>query len=391
MKLSTGHFHVKIPTEVAFGRGSRHLIVDTLASEGWLRLGVVLDHGLTKVPIVETLLEELRAACDWLILCPCNIQEPTYDTLEANRGIFANQNLDVIIGIGGGSALDMAKGLAVLVHNKETAIHYRGFDRMQERVLPVVAVPTTAGTGSEVTPNASFVDTQQKRKMGINGEAVRPRYAFLDPELTLSCPPKPTLSAALDSLVHATEALVAIKRTPWADMLALTAFPRVFNALPKVMQNPDDIDARENVMFGAFLAGLALMHSGTGPSAALSYPLGVRHGVPHGLGGGIFLPHIIKYNATAGHTGYGPLFDTIHNNDNSLNESEKGVRLADRMLAHWHDWQVPQDLAKLGVSGSKIAPFIQDTLDLDGALRQNPVAFGESQIKRVLHELNVSC
>ena len=118
---------------------------------------------------------------------------------EINR-----KSIDVFIAIGGGSAIDMAKGLSVLATNTKPAIFYRGFDKFEEPIIPIIAMPTTAGTGSEITPNASFIDTNDKRKMGINGEAIRPKYAILDPELTVACPKGPTISAGIDSLVHST-------------------------------------------------------------------------------------------------------------------------------------------------------------------------------------------
>ena len=130
------------------------------------------------------------------------------------------KKIDVFIGIGGGSALDMAKGLSVLYTNLKKAISYRGFEKFTNPILPIIAIPTTAGTGSEITPNASFIDSIEKKKMGINGEAIRPSYAILDPELTLTCPKFPSLSAqGLMSLVHASEAFVAKKAIQWLNFL----------------------------------------------------------------------------------------------------------------------------------------------------------------------------
>lgn len=202
-------FRFVVGTQVLFGPGCCRELSNIISSNRWKRIGFVVDHNLRANEAVSALISQVQAASECAVIGWCDISEPTYDALDAARVKFVDQGLQAMVGIGGGSALDMAKAMAVLVHNHGPALSYRGFDRMTEPVLPIVAIPTTAGTGSEVTPNASFVDSREKRKMGINGEAVRPCHALLDPELTLTCPPRPTVSAGVDSLVHATEAYVA--------------------------------------------------------------------------------------------------------------------------------------------------------------------------------------
>jgi alcohol dehydrogenase class IV len=379
-------FTFRVGTEVSFGRGASRRLPEILERHGWKRVGLVVDHGLRGAKSIGQLIESLQAS-GRLALAWCDVSEPTYDALEAMRPQFAGQDLEAMIGIGGGSALDMAKAMAVLVHNREPAIAYRGFDRMTEPVLPVVAVPTTAGTGSEVTPNASFVDAREKRKMGINGEAVRPRIALLDPELTLTCPARATVSAGVDSLVHATEAYVAKKTNAMARLLALQGFARVFNTLPLVVATPDDLTLRSDVMFGAFLAGLALMHSGTGPAAAMSYPLGVHHGIPHGLGGAAFLPHVARYNVAHGVHDYADLYLTMADAEPNLPRARQADEFVIRVLATWSQLGVPQTLGKLGVAPMDVDRVVRETLVLEGALGQNPVPFAEDQIRGTMADL----
>ena len=226
-------FDFYLNTRVKFGCGVRQLTTEVLQTEKWNRIGMVVDHNLLELPIINKLIDQLQRSTDFFVVGECSISEPTYDALEDMRPQFADHALHAVIGIGGGSAMDTAKAMAVLVHNRKPAIEYRGFDKMTEPVLPIIAIPTTAGTGSEVTPNASFIDTNEKKKMGINGEAVRPCYALIDPELTLSCPKGPTISAAVDSMVHAAEAYTAQKTNSIARLFAGEGFQRVFNAIPQ--------------------------------------------------------------------------------------------------------------------------------------------------------------
>ena len=204
--------------------------VETEFLRSWIKIIgkilVVIDGNLRGLPIFEEFLDEISQRKN-LVTANCEISEPTYDSLEEVRKDFSKPSLNCIIGIGGGSAIDMAKAMAVLVHNHKPAIAYRGFDQMDQPVLPIIAIPTTSGTGTEVTLMHLLLILQKKKKMGINGEAVRPQYAFLDPEFTLTCPLRPSVSAAVDSIVHATEAFVAKKSNPIAKFFAREGFQKV--------------------------------------------------------------------------------------------------------------------------------------------------------------------
>lgn len=369
-------------TTINFGREARFQIKDVLAKENWDRVGVIVDHNICDLEIIKNFLSELENSVQELVVGRCRISEPTYISLEEVRKDFCKPGLKAVIGIGGGSALDMAKAMAVLVNNPKPALEYRGFDMMTEPVLPIIAVPTTAGTGSEVTPNASFIDSEAKKKLGINGEAVRPRYAFLDPELTLSAPKAATVSAGADSIVHAVEAFVAKKTNPMARFFAAQGFKTVIKNLPPLVDDLGNIDLRSKVMFGAFLAGIALMHSGTGPAAALSYPLGVHYKVPHGLGGGLFLTHVIEHNIKGGFYEYAGLLSE----EEPWDAAAAGSFL-EKLTSAWEKLDMPIDLGFCGLDQSGVDSFVSETMELKGALDQNPTPFGEDEIRLILNKL----
>jgi alcohol dehydrogenase len=384
-------FEFYMSTKIHFGIGSRSRLFDILAENSWNRVGFVIDGNVLETEVVSNLIREAKEKCIKIVVDNCTVSEPSYHFLDELRKSYAGEDLQVIVGIGGGSSMDAAKAMAVLVNNKEPAISYRGFNMMTESVLPVIAIPTTAGTGSEVTPNASFIDTEGKKKMGINGEAIRPRYAILDPEFTLTCPLNPTISVAVDSIVHATEAYVAKKTNPMAQLFASEGIKHVFKYLPLVVSDLSNVEYREKVMYGAFLAGIALMNSGTGPAAAMSYPLGVHQKVPHGIGGGIFLPHVIRYNIQNGYYGYAGLHESLSDEDVSdLSEADKSNMFLEGMLSLWGILSVPDDLNNLGFSNDSVSVFIKETMELQGALEQNPVEFGEDAIVTVLNELKIN-
>lgn len=380
-------FDFYLNTQIKFGQGSRSSLSGIIAKEHWSFVGLVIDHNIAGLNIISDLIEQLKKQVDKVVIGKCSISEPTYDSIEELRNGFCHPSLQAVIALGGGSTLDMAKAMAVLVNNKEPAIEYRGFNKMTAPVLPVIAVPTTAGTGSEVTPNASFIDAKEKKKMGINGDAVRPRYAILDPELTISCPKAPTISSAVDSIVHAVEAFAAKKTNPLARLFSKEGFRRVFKALPELMNNLDNLDLRCEVMYGAFLSGIALMHSGTGPAAAMSYPLGVHYKIPHGIGGSIFLPHVIRHNVKNGYYDYAELYDLTVKDAKPKSREEKSLRFIDSLNSLWETLSVPGKLDQLNLEKEMASTFINEIMELKGALDQNPVPFYENEIRQVLETL----
>ncbi len=371
------NFNFEFYGNISFGSGIRFDLNKIIQLNNWKKSCFVIDSGIVNLEIIKNYLDSISID---KILVECDISEPTYEKLEEKRLLVMNQKIDVFVGIGGGSALDMAKGLSVLHSNLKPAIYYRGFDKFTKPIPPIVALPTTAGTGSEITPNASFIDSNEKRKMGINGEKIRPTYAFLDPELTISCPRNPTISAGVDSLVHASEAFVAKKTNRMAQFFAKKGFNLVLKNLPKLTESLENIKLREEVMFGAFLSAIALMNSGTGPAAAMSYPLGVHHKVPHGIGGAIFLPHVFEYNIKSGFNDYVNLLD-FNNREVSSSNFLKVINTV------WKTLDVPSNIKQYGVNSSNIDRFIDDTLELKSALDQNPVDFGKDEVQSILFKL----
>ena len=251
-----------------------------------------------------------------------------------------------------------------------------GFNRFNNTIKPIIALPTTAGSGSEITPNASFVDTKSKRKMGINGEQIRPILAILDPLLTLSCPLKPTIYSALDAIVHSTEAFVAKKSNFMAKLLAKESLNVILNNIGLIYQDLTNIEVRENLLLGSFLAASALMNSGTGPAAAISYPLGVHFGVPHGLGGGISLPHVISKNIEKGFNDYDQILSS--NIKNSYIEKIESI---------WNAINIPNNLNEYKIVNEDLNLLVNETYDMKGAIEQNPVKYDIDDIKKICEKI----
>ncbi|MCH7564856.1 MAG: iron-containing alcohol dehydrogenase [Gemmatimonadetes bacterium] len=311
--------------------------------------------------------------------------EPSYEHLDSLRERFDGK-WDLFVGIGGGSTLDVAKAMSVLVTNPGPAISYRGFDLVSNPGPPLIAIPTTAGSGSEVTPNAVFTDLKENRKFGINSRYYVPRLALLDPLLTLSCPRDVTVSSGMDALVHAVESYVALSATPMSRMFSREAFRLLMVNLPRIIGEPDNLTLRGNLQLAALLAATGLMHSGGGVAGALSYPLGVRFNVPHGLAGGIFLGPVAAWNAERGSRRYGELADQLP----EVRASSSSVRahtVASALKRIASQLGVPTCLSEVGVELGDIPMMVEQTFLLHGALEQNPTPVSRSDLEALLSQL----
>ena len=203
---------------------------------------------------------------------------------------------DIVVGIGGGSAMDVAKAIAVLAANNGSAVDYLGLNKVPGPGLPTIMVPTTAGTGSEVTFTAVFVRQDLKKKEGMNSPYLYPDLALLDPVLTLTLPPVSTASTGIDALCHAIESFTSVNASPMSEMFSLDAIQLISENLRTCVHDGGNLEAREKVLLGSLYAGLGLANAGVGAVHSLSYPLGGKYGVSHGLANTVMLPHVMSFN-----------------------------------------------------------------------------------------------
>lgn len=372
-------FGFTLNTNLRFGPGQALKLPDLLKERGWSRPALVVDAGLAQSPAWQAVEAKLEGVVARLVT---PIMEPTYDDLDEARKTFEGTDPDVFIVAGGGSVLDLGKALSVLHTNPGPALSYRGFNLIKNPGPPVVAIPTTAGTGSEVTPNAVFIDTKEQRKFGINTDMYLPKLAILDPELTVSCPRSVTISSGMDALVHSHESFVSKRATPMTRLLATEGFKLVFNNLEKAVSEPTNLEARGRVQWGSFLAGSALFNSSAGPAGALSYPLGVLCKVPHGIAGAVFLPYVVEHNVAAGYDGYGELHQAVTGKAGDGKDFAALVRgLCDRL-------EVPRDLKGFGFQAEQIPAFAEQARLLGAAFEMNPIPFPPETVRELLTRMS---
>jgi alcohol dehydrogenase len=281
---------------------------------------------------------------------------------------------ELLVAIGGGSCLDTGKALAVLLTNPGRGIDYRGFDQVQVAGIPTLLIPTTAGTGSEVTINAVFTDKREMRKLGINGRHLSATWALLDAEWTLSCPRAAAVSAGMDAMVHALESFMCRQHNELTRVFSREAFRLLYRDLPCLLEEPHNLERRQSLLLAAYLAGAALFNSGSGIAGAFSYPLGVNYRIPHGICGAVFVASVVEYNVERGYQEFAGLLDVIEPGS-GLAPAAKARRFAAQLRELCGRMAVPHNLAPWGVGLGDAADIERALLPLQAAFDQNPIAF----------------
>jgi alcohol dehydrogenase class IV len=282
--------------KIVFGRGSFAALPEHIAELKILRPLIVLDRNLAETGFREKVDGVLAKAGIGYVIYDKTEPEPPIELADEGTKLALKKKCDGIIGIGGGSAMDLAKAIAVLATNKGKAEDYLGLNKVPAPGLPKIMVPTTAGTGSEVTFTAVFIRKKLKKKEGMNSPYLYPELALLDPELTLSLPPHPTAATGIDALCHAIESYTSVNASPMSEMMSIEAIRLISDNLRTAVHDGSNIEAREAMLLGSLYAGLGLANAGVTAVHSLSYPLGGKYGISHGLANTIMLPRVMAFN-----------------------------------------------------------------------------------------------
>jgi alcohol dehydrogenase len=282
--------------KIVFGNGSILSLAGHVKEQHAQNPLVVIDRNLVKIGLKDKIANILISEGIKFTIFDKVEPEPPIELADEGAALVIKDKCDSVIGIGGGSAMDVAKAIAVIATNKGQAADYIGLNKVPKAGLPKIMIPTTAGTGSEVTFTAVFVRKNLKKKEGMNSPYLYPELALLDPELTLSLPPAPTAETGLDALCHAIESYTSINASPVSEMFSLEAIALIAENLRTCVHDGKNIAAREKMLLGSLYAGIGLANAGVTAVHSLSYPLGGRYGVGHGLANTMMLPPVMAYN-----------------------------------------------------------------------------------------------
>lgn len=362
-------FEYDAKTRVVFGPGTVKRLGELAAELGGRRIFVVTDKGLKQAGHEERAIGSLRAAGLDVALFDDVTPNPTTDDVDRALEVARRERVDLLVGLGGGSSLDCAKGVNFLITNGGRMEDYRGLGKATKPFLPMIAVPTTAGTGSEAQSYALIADAKTHMKMACGDKKAACRVAILDPELTVSMPPSVTAATGIDAISHALETFVTKPRNAISILFSRNAWRLLAQGFRRVCSSPKDLNARAAMILGAHLAGGAIENSMLGATHALANPLSAHFGLTHGIAIGIMLPHVIRFNAHVVGSLYGELAA-----DAGLCASNDP--LASRKLAHFVDTLLsesdcPTTLSSVGADPGLI-PVLAEEAAAQWTARFNP-------------------
>jgi alcohol dehydrogenase class IV len=386
--------------QLVFGRHATKQLGDIVSRLGARRVMIVTDTVLAKAGLVEPLHVPLSEAGVVVEVFSGGEPEPSTRAAEAAIAMGRDFRPDAVLGLGGGSNMDLAKITAVVLQHGGRPLDYVGDDKIPGPVLPVICLPTTAGTGSEVSAASVLTDIEQKIKVGVLSNFLRPRAAVVDPLLTLSCPPKVTADSGIDALTHAIEAYTAVdnahfplplgERTiyqgghPFGDMFAEKAIALIGKYLRRAVAHGDDLDAREGMALAATMAGLSFSNVGVAAVHALEYPVGGATHCSHGAGNGLLLPFVMRYNLPARRHKFAVIARLLGADVEGKSEADAAETAITAVEQLRQDIGIPLRLRDIGITESQLRPLAEKAFAIKRILRVNPRPVTEEDLEGIL-------
>jgi alcohol dehydrogenase len=358
------------PPRVVFGNGCAPQCAEYLAQRGLKRM--LLISSTHVLPAIDAVLRALTEHGVSVVHAQPVDREPTREVFENILSAARAEKIDGVLGIGGGSVIDVAKLVAALFDGQQNASEVFGINLLRNRPLALVCLPTTAGTGAEVSPNAILLDETDELKKGVVSPHLVPDAAFVDPLLTLSVPPAVTAATGLDALTHCIEAYANKFAHPVVDLYALEGIKLISANLVRAVRDGSDLDARAALSLGSLYGGFCLGPVNTAAVHALAYPLGGRFRIAHGVSNALLLPHVLRFNFSAALG--------VTRNSSSLTTAEHGVEFLTQLS---RDCGVPQKLSELNIPREAIPAMAQAAMRVTRLLKNNLRPLTEADAARV--------
>ena len=383
-------YHFQTVKHIVHGAGSLNLLPEKLAllDTPVNRIALITQPAIEALGVIEQVVASL-AANDVEVLVVRGVEpEPTIGNVEA---VFRDQIApfapQAILSIGGGSVLDAAKLFAVRLTNDQPLREWLGIDLIRNPGVPMILVPTTAGTGSEVTPNAIVTLPDEELKVGIVSRHLLPQIVILDASLTLGLPKAITAATGMDAFVHSLESYISTKANPISDMFAMESMRLIGANIVEAYEHGDSIKAREAMMLGSMYGGLALTAAGTAAVHALAYPLGGMFNITHGVANAMLLPHVMAFNLDAIVERLATVARALDLSGPADSADTAAQKLIDQIVAWTAAVEIPQDLRVFGVSEEHLDALAVAASKVKRLLANNPKALSLDDMKAIYRRL----
>lgn len=379
-------FAITQPTQINFGAGLIQSLPEIIRQAGGTKPLLVLDPGLINAGVDNTIRTPLdRANIDYVVYDRID-PEPGLRLADAGTDLARERGCDCVIGVGGGSAMDVAKAISILLTNGGNAVDYLGLGKISKPGVPKIMIPTSAGTGAEVTFTAVFINEETGSKGGMNGDPLYPDVALLDPELTLSLPPHVTATTGIDALTHALEAYTSIQAHPISEMYSLKAIELIADNIRTAYADGRNIEARSNMLLGSLLGGKALAIAGVGLVHAMAYPLGGMFGIAHGLANAVLLPYVTEYNLIGNLYKHAVLAEILGQDISGMSLRDAAEVTVEELHLLNQDLGIPCSLRELKIPQDKLPEMAEIALTVARPVENNPRQPSKEEIIAIYQE-----
>ena len=343
-------FSFFLPTRIVFGLNTAEKVGDEALEMGFSNILVVTDESFSRVPVFEKIIGCISdTGINYRIFNKLK-GEPDTEIVEEGAAFLREAETDGILGFGGGSSMDLAKALSVLGTNKGTVDEYMGVNLVREPPLPLIVMPTTAGSGSEVTRVAVLTDHKKKFKGAIVSNLIPPKAVIMDPGFLATLPPRVIAETGIDALSHAIEAFYSLGSNPISDILAKESIGRITSNLRALVANPQNVAAAGNMLLGSMLAGAAFLNTGVGNVHALAHSLGSYYHISHALSVAVLLPYVMEHNLNACMERFAEMTAAMGANIEGLPLREAARKAVDEVRCLLSDVGIPEKMSELQVT-----------------------------------------
>lgn len=369
------------------GAGALGNIVSEIKRQGCEKVFIITDPGIVAAGIcgrLELLLGEGGVAYD----CFDKVEpDPRVEIAIEAAVAVKTFGADIVIGIGGGSAIDIAKIAAVMATNEGSLHDFFGIDLVPNPGVKTIIIPTTAGTGSEVTPIVILSDEAEKLKKGVVSPYLFPSLAILDPELTVGLPAKVTAATGMDALIHAVEAFTSKNAYGFTDMLAKEAISLIASNIRTAFANGTNMEARSKLLEGSLLAGMAFANAGVTAVHAFAYPIGAEFHIPHGVANSIMLVPVMEFNMIGNLDKFGQLAELLGEKTEGMNTREKAQAAVSALRTLAEDLEIPKHLSDFGVGDSDLPILAEGVMKVTRLLANNPRAMSVDEAEAIYRQV----
>lgn len=385
--MSQQQYNVKFPRQVFSGKGSMGELKNIVKATGSKSVCLMTDKGVSGCGLAQLPISVLKECDVQLTVIDDVAREPSVYDVKATYDKMHAIGVDMIVAIGGGSVIDMSKIMSVAMTNEKLIEDLRADGVIVNPSLPMVAIPTTSGTGAEATANAIFLYPEEDLKVGIVNENMVPDYVILDAAVTSGLPPALTASTGVDALCHAVESYISTIANPISKMFSVKAVELICGSIERAYENGSDFAAREEMQLGSFYAGVCLTSSSTVAVHALSYPLGGKYHIPHGVSNAILLPYVMEANMECCKEEFTELAPYMIRDIDSVPKEEWPQKVVDYLYSLMKKLDIPDTLTGFGVKPEDLDYLTDNAVKVERLLLKNPKKLTKEEIKQIYEKL----